>query len=54
MGVDQAVAFPNFGLLWERTLDEDLGALTADITAWNRWCVGGRPTAEVASIPSLT
>ena len=30
--------FPNFGLLWERTLDEDLGALTANMTAWNRWC----------------
>jgi predicted TIM-barrel fold metal-dependent hydrolase len=38
MGVDQAVVFPNFGLLWERTLDENLGALTANMTAWNRWC----------------
>lgn len=38
MGVDQAVAFPNFGLLWERTLDADLRALTANMTAWNRWC----------------
>jgi predicted TIM-barrel fold metal-dependent hydrolase len=38
MGVDEAVAFPNFGLLWERTLDADLGALTANMTAWNRWC----------------
>ena len=38
MGVDEAVVFPNFGLLWERTLDEDLGALTANMTAWNRWC----------------
>ena len=27
MGVDEAVVFPNFGLLWERTLDADLGAL---------------------------
>jgi predicted TIM-barrel fold metal-dependent hydrolase len=25
-------------LLWERTLDADLGALTANMTAWNRWC----------------
>ena len=31
-------SFPNFGLLWERTLDADLGALTANMTAWNRWC----------------
>src|SRR5215475_13218264 len=38
MGVDEAVVFPNFGLLWERTLDADLRALTANMTAWNRWC----------------
>ena len=38
MGVDEAVVFPNFGLLWERTLDDDLGSLTANMTAWNRWC----------------
>ena len=42
MGVDEAVVFPNFGLLWERTLDDDLGALTANMTAWNRWCAIGR------------
>jgi predicted TIM-barrel fold metal-dependent hydrolase len=38
MGVDEAVVFPNFGLLWERSLDADVGALTANMTAWNRWC----------------
>ena len=38
IGVDEAVVFPNFGLLWERTLDADLDALTANMTAWNRWC----------------
>ncbi len=38
MGVDEAVVFPNFGLLWERTLDAELTALTANMTAWNRWC----------------
>jgi predicted TIM-barrel fold metal-dependent hydrolase len=38
MGVDEAMVFPNFGLTWERTLDVDLGALTANLTAWNRWC----------------
>jgi predicted TIM-barrel fold metal-dependent hydrolase len=38
MGVDEAMVFPNFGLTWERTLDADLGALTANMTAWNRWC----------------
>jgi hypothetical protein len=29
--------FPNFGLGWERTLDRDLNALKANMTAWNRW-----------------
>jgi hypothetical protein len=38
MGIDEAVVFPNFGLLWERRLDVDLGSLTANMTAWNRWC----------------
>jgi predicted TIM-barrel fold metal-dependent hydrolase len=38
MGVDGAMLFPNFGLLWERRLDVDLPALTANMTAWNRWC----------------
>jgi hypothetical protein len=38
MGVDECVVFPNFGLLWERYLDEDVYALTANMTAWNRWC----------------
>src|SRR5258708_7466987 len=37
-GVDEAVVFPNFGVLWERTVDADLGALTANMTAGNRWC----------------
>lgn len=38
MGVDGAVVFPNFGLLWERPLGDDLPALTANMGAWNRWC----------------
>jgi predicted TIM-barrel fold metal-dependent hydrolase len=38
MGIDEAVVFPNFGLLWERRLSEDLGALSANMAAWNRWC----------------
>jgi predicted TIM-barrel fold metal-dependent hydrolase len=38
MGLDEAVVFPNFGLLWERTLDDTLPALTANMRAWNRWC----------------
>src|SRR6266576_978283 len=58
MGVDEAVVFPNFGLLWERTLDENLASLTANMTAWNRWCGsvaadgGGRvhPVAHVTML----
>jgi predicted TIM-barrel fold metal-dependent hydrolase len=38
MGLEQAVLFPNFGLLWERELSSSLPALTANMGAWNRWC----------------
>jgi hypothetical protein len=38
MGLDEAVLFPNFGLLWERRLSESLTALEANLAAWNRWC----------------
>jgi len=53
--VAEAFLFPNYGLLWERTLDEVPAALTGNLTAWNRWCAtvaaegGGRlhPVAHV-------
>jgi predicted TIM-barrel fold metal-dependent hydrolase len=38
MGLDGAVLFPNFGLLWERRLSESLDALKINMAAWNRWC----------------
>ncbi|MHB8464990.1 MAG: amidohydrolase family protein [Acidimicrobiales bacterium] len=38
VGIDEAVCFPNFGLLWERRLSASLPALTANMGAWNRWC----------------
>ena len=38
MGLEGAVLFPNFGLLWERRLSSVLPALTANMSAWNRWC----------------
>jgi predicted TIM-barrel fold metal-dependent hydrolase len=38
LGVDEAVLFPNYGLGWERRVGVDLRALTANMTAWNRWC----------------
>ena len=36
--IDEAICFPNFGLLWERRLSGSLPALTANMAAWNRWC----------------
>jgi predicted TIM-barrel fold metal-dependent hydrolase len=38
MGLREAVLFPNFGLLWERLLSDDVPALLANMAAWNRWC----------------
>jgi predicted TIM-barrel fold metal-dependent hydrolase len=38
LGVDEAVLFPNYGLVFERTLAADLPALRANMAAWNRWC----------------
>ncbi len=38
MGLDEAVLFPNFGLLWERRLSDAPTALMANMAAWNRWC----------------
>ncbi|MHB8680992.1 MAG: amidohydrolase family protein [Acidimicrobiales bacterium] len=36
-GVDRAVLFPNYGLLWERPLADRLEATLANMRAWNRW-----------------
>jgi predicted TIM-barrel fold metal-dependent hydrolase len=38
LGVDEAVLFPNYGLVWERTLSAEPRALLANMAAWNRWC----------------
>jgi predicted TIM-barrel fold metal-dependent hydrolase len=38
LGVDEAILFPNYGLVWERVLHADLPALTGNMEAWNRWC----------------
>lgn len=35
-GMEASVLFPNFGLLWERALEDDLAALLTNMTAWNR------------------
>jgi hypothetical protein len=39
LGVDEAVLFPNYGLLWERRLHGSLPAMLGNMAAWNRWCV---------------
>jgi predicted TIM-barrel fold metal-dependent hydrolase len=38
LGLDEAVLFPNYGLLWERKLSGSPSALLANMRAWNRWC----------------
>jgi predicted TIM-barrel fold metal-dependent hydrolase len=44
-GLDAAVLFPNYGLLWEKMLVEDRGAQRANARAYNRfmadWCSDG-------------
>ena len=39
-GLDAAVLFPNFGLLWEDMLADDLPALCGNMRAFNRWMAG--------------
>lgn len=41
-GLASAICFPNFGLLWERSLAGSRRAQTTNMRAWNRYC------AEVA------
>ena len=36
-GIDEAVVFPQFGLMWERQLAEDLDATRVNMEASNRW-----------------
>ena len=38
-GIDEAVVFPNFGLFWVRTLEDEPEAQLANMEAWNRWAV---------------
>jgi predicted TIM-barrel fold metal-dependent hydrolase len=39
LGVDEAVLFPNAGLVWERVVGRDLHALQVNMAAWNRWAI---------------
>jgi predicted TIM-barrel fold metal-dependent hydrolase len=55
-GLDEAVVFPNYGLLWERQLSSSLPAVTANMQAWNRWCavVGGEGRGRLHPVAHLT
>jgi predicted TIM-barrel fold metal-dependent hydrolase len=46
VGVDEAVCFPNYGLLWERRLSGDLPSMLVNMTAWNRWCAEVRASSR--------
>ena len=39
MGIDETVLFPNYGLLWERVLRDDLDATRVNMGAWNRFAI---------------
>ena len=39
VGVDAAILFPNYGIGWERPLQDDRRALHTNMAAWNRWIV---------------
>ena len=54
-GLDAAVLFPNYGLLWERPLMDRPAAQLANMRAWNRWAlevaaVGAGRLAPVAHV----
>lgn len=36
--IDEAIALPNCGIMWERALSDDLPATLVNMAAWNRWC----------------
>jgi hypothetical protein len=39
LGVDATVLFPNYGLVWEQELADDLHATRVNMGAWNRWTI---------------
>lgn len=38
-GFDASIMFPNYGIAWERALQDDRRATLANMSAWNRWIV---------------
>ena len=45
-GFDSAVLFPNYGIAWERRLDENLRMVHANMGAWNRWIASVRESGQ--------
>ncbi len=39
MGIDEAVLFPNYGLVWEHVMRDDLEATHVNMGAWNRFAL---------------
>jgi predicted TIM-barrel fold metal-dependent hydrolase len=39
VGFDAAILFPNYGIGWERPLQDNRRAMLANMAAWNRWIV---------------
>jgi predicted TIM-barrel fold metal-dependent hydrolase len=39
LGLDEAFLFPNYGLVWEHNLVNDLEATKTNMGAWNRWAL---------------
>lgn len=56
LGLDEAVLFPNYGLLWERTVGSSLDATKLNMHAWNRWCavVHGEGRGRLHPVAHLT
>jgi hypothetical protein len=54
VGVDEAVLFPNYGLAWERVLENDLDATRANMAAWNRWTIEIAATSALHPVAHLT
>ncbi len=55
-GLSSAVVFPNYGLLWERSLSHDLEALLANLGAWNRYAavIGQEGNGRLAPVGQVT
>ena len=39
LGLDESFLFPNYGLVWEHNLVNDLEATKTNMGAWNRWAL---------------